>query len=156
MISQLKSLIEASEDRVRSPWFGSILIAWVCINWKMLAILFFSKTTVEQKIATVTESHYSIELWFIYPLLVAAVFTLISPAISFAVFQLNHFFKIRQEIVKKKSELTVLEYESELNFRKKKLELIESERFGDLDDYSIKKERINKLDSGKVGESTAA
>lgn len=156
MISQLKSLIEASEDRVRSPWFGSVLIAWMCINWKMLAILFFSKTTVEQKLTVVVESHYSIELWIVYPLLVAALFTLISPVISFAVFQLNHFFKVRQEIVKKKSELTVLEYESELNFRKKKLELIEHERFGDLDDYSIKKERINKLDSGKVGQSTEA
>jgi hypothetical protein len=147
MINHLKSILDASKDRVRSPWFGSVVIAWICFNWKMLAILVFSKNTIEQKIATTIEKYYSIELWIIYPIAVAAFYTTLSPLISFGVFKINHFFKVRLDIVKMKAELKLLEYESELKYRRKRSELLEKERFDNLDDYSTKRERVTDVES---------
>lgn len=147
MISQLKSIVEASEDRVRSPWFGSIVIAWIFINWQVVALFLFSKTTVEEKIAVILENHFSVEMWFIYPLGVAFAFTVISPVISFGVFKINHWFKVEQEIVKKRAELRTIEFESEIEFRKKRIELIGQERFDGLEDYSSKRRKVSSVEA---------
>lgn len=101
MIAHFKSFMEASEDRVRSPWFGSIVIAWICINWQVVALFAFSEMSVEEKIEVILSSHYSIELWILYPFAVAFLFTIVSPVITFGVFRINHWFKVQQEIVKK-------------------------------------------------------
>ncbi|MGX9826746.1 hypothetical protein [Enterobacter roggenkampii] len=41
---------EAFIYRARNPFFGSLVIAWMCYNWDKIAFLFFSTQPIEQRI----------------------------------------------------------------------------------------------------------
>ena len=142
MIEEAKSVAEAIQDRLRSPWFGIFAISWVLINWKMLLLLFMSKKPIEEIIASISTTYYSIENWILFPVLISLAYLVVSPAIGFLAFIPSQYFHVKKHMHQRKSEISLLKLESELKFRKREVELIESERFEGLSDYASKKSSI--------------
>lgn len=54
--SLLESVKAHVNERLRSPFGGAFVIAWLAINWDKLLILFFSKKEVEDKVAFFSKS----------------------------------------------------------------------------------------------------
>lgn len=75
------SFFESAKERLKNPMIGAFVIAWVAINWRFLAILFFSSKTIEQKIEFIELNYFNINnnLWL--PLAFAVFYVLILPYI---------------------------------------------------------------------------
>jgi hypothetical protein len=70
----LGSLQSHFEDRLKSPFGGAFIVAWVAINWKAILILLASDTSIEARIFTVSNTYFSSSwsvLWL--PLIWAAI-----------------------------------------------------------------------------------
>ncbi len=50
MTDYFKQIFDAWGDRIRSPFFGSVLVAFVAVNWKVLFYLFFADKPVRARI----------------------------------------------------------------------------------------------------------
>ncbi|WP_420553281.1 hypothetical protein [Tenacibaculum aiptasiae] len=64
------SIIQASKERIRSPFFGAYFLSFIACNWKKTAILFWSKTSIEDRLSKVTDNTNIVEV-FIFPFLTA-------------------------------------------------------------------------------------
>lgn len=143
MIEEAKSMAEAIKERFKSPWFGVFAISWSLINWKMILLLFMSEKPIEEIITVISSSHYSMSNWILYPVIVSSIYLVLSPAIGFLAFIPNHYFQVKKHVHERESEIRLTRLESELKFRKREVELIERERFENLDDYASKKSSIS-------------
>lgn len=68
-----ESLRAHVDERVRSPFAGAFVVAWVAINWQALLILTFSSKSIEERIEFVSKNHLSTQDTVWYPLGLAAV-----------------------------------------------------------------------------------
>lgn len=82
MSEYFKQFMQAWEDRVRSPFVGSIVISFVLINWKVLFYLLFADKPVRQRILYF-EANTELMSLFIMPTLVGISAGLILPWLSF-------------------------------------------------------------------------
>jgi len=44
------SFFMSAKHRLKNPVIGAFIMAWVAVNWRFIAILFFSSKSIEQKI----------------------------------------------------------------------------------------------------------
>ncbi len=67
-----KTLIDASKERINNKFFGTYLFTFLAWNWKNIAVLFWSKCNIEDRLFEFSESqyHYSY-IWS--PLLISLV-----------------------------------------------------------------------------------
>ena len=80
-----ESIKEAVQERLSSPLWGYIILSWCGFNWKNLAIMFMSKSSVNTRIEQVTSLG-----WHLYaPVLVGFILAAISPYIRLG-FSLLH------------------------------------------------------------------
>ncbi|EOV8480398.1 TPA: hypothetical protein OUA31_000915 [Klebsiella aerogenes] len=82
------SIRQHSMERVKSPVLGAFVFSWLGFNWQMLAILFFSKQDIEERINSI-QSHHDISSYLIGP-----IFTTI--LISFFLPRANKLFTLLQ------------------------------------------------------------
>lgn len=71
--SLLGSVKSHIEDRLRSPFAGAFLVAWVFVNWKALLILAWSSSSIERRVDDVSLSHFSQTQVLWIPLFYASV-----------------------------------------------------------------------------------
>lgn len=70
MFDSLQSLKQTINERIKNPFIGTFVIAWIAINWRPLSILFFSKDNIQQKILEVNTNYSHWHQYLLFPLLV--------------------------------------------------------------------------------------
>ncbi|HFX7051898.1 TPA: hypothetical protein ACIFO7_002508 [Klebsiella pneumoniae] len=78
------SIIQTIRERFGNPMWGYIALSWFGFNWKNIAILFFSKSTIEERIKTVTSQDYIYLHYLIIPVVVGCVLAASAPYIKWA------------------------------------------------------------------------
>lgn len=78
------SIIQTIRERFGNPMWGYIALSWFGFNWKNIAILFFSKSTIEERIKVVISQDYLYLHYLIIPVVVGCVLAASSPYIKWA------------------------------------------------------------------------
>ncbi|MDB4835353.1 hypothetical protein OAH12_02080 [Cyclobacteriaceae bacterium] len=72
----VNNIIDATKDRLKNPFIGAYLISWSTWNWKILAYLFFSKETIEERLHSLPSYEYnSWQTWGV-PLIITLTYLL--------------------------------------------------------------------------------
>lgn len=74
----VKELFETIDSKIKSPILGSVLFAFVLLNWKALFFLVFAKVTVLEKFIFFDENTTPITL-IVVPLLVGILISFLNP-----------------------------------------------------------------------------
>lgn len=75
----LPSFKKSFEDRLSNPILGTFGIAWLIVNWRLLAILLFSNKSIEDKIDSIGLNYADWHFLLLYPLLFTVVYLVIFP-----------------------------------------------------------------------------
>jgi hypothetical protein len=67
-----------SLERMKSPFLGAFTFCWLGFNWQSLAILFFSKKTVEDRITYIT-THHDMGAFILGPIITTILICLLLP-----------------------------------------------------------------------------
>lgn len=92
----IKSLFEASNERIKSPFVGSFIFAWVAFNWKPIVYLFSSKDSIEDRIQIITQSYESYKSGLVYPLLFVLFYMVVLPYIMWGLEELYTRAKVER------------------------------------------------------------
>lgn len=125
------------DERLRSPFGGAFIIAWVAANWEPLLILALGNRPIEERIAFVTHNHFSLNSTVVQPLwmslLIALVFYLLS-ALFVAIYGgyelAKNWIERRFEAHTWAAPSTFLAYKQRSNNRIKYLEELATENLG--------------------------
>lgn len=77
----IASFRQTSLERVKSPFLGAFVFSWVAFNWPMLAILFFSKQEIENRIDYIN-SNFEIGSYLLAPICTSALIAFLLPQIN--------------------------------------------------------------------------
>ncbi|EOU7304788.1 hypothetical protein ACOKA8_004358 [Citrobacter freundii] len=75
----LDSTMQAINDRIKSPLWGYIILAWVWFNWPNLAMLFMSDAPVKFRIDYILSQEYFYVHFLIAPIFYGSVLAVITP-----------------------------------------------------------------------------
>jgi len=77
----INAILDNSKDRLKNPFIGAFVFAWIAINWRPIVTLLFSDQNITDRIEKI-ETDY-ISLWFnLYlPLIIAIFYIVIIPYI---------------------------------------------------------------------------
>lgn len=75
------SFRQTSLERVKSPFLGAFVFSWVGFNWQMLAIIFFSKKGIEERLELINKS-FDIGNYLLAPICTTAMIVIILPQIN--------------------------------------------------------------------------
>lgn len=120
-MSELKELFQALEARLRSRLLGSIILAFIAVNWKTFYYVVFAKVDVMTKFAYFDGAAYNWKTFFLLPLIIGVLATFAMPWINFGVMKLNAFALKKQNDLKNDmkshndhmKQLSRLKYEAE-------------------------------------------
>lgn len=104
-----KSLKEIFDERISSPFYGSLIVSWLLWNWKIPYITFFVDGDILKEISKVNKIDYvldnCINIWHlvIFPLLSTAIILLVVPYITNGAYLIT--LKFDQWRIKKKNEI---------------------------------------------------
>ena len=82
----LKSVTKNIDTRIKNPVIGAFVSSWMICNWAKLALLFWGKGNLGERIQAFNasiDSEYSTTLWI--PLLITALYLFFLPLINLAV-----------------------------------------------------------------------
>lgn len=134
----IKDISTAFLQRIKSPIFGSIILAFVVINWKPIFYVIFSNKNVEGRFIY-WDKYWAADTYCMHaifgPLIVGIVYSLLSPWVSF------YFAKWIKSAVGKHREMQVQEAN--------KIRKIENESAEVLITAAEQKERVDKLQNDK-------
>jgi hypothetical protein len=82
MIDLLRDIFASWSERIRSPILGSILVAFLLLNWKATLFLLFADAAIVEKIRFIEENTSAVGL-YILPVLIGVTFALGSPWIKY-------------------------------------------------------------------------
>lgn len=82
MLDFIKDIFAAfrqnSLERMKSPFLGALVFSWLGFNWQLLAILFFSKKVVEDRITFINQ-HFDVGSLILGPLCTTIIICFILP-----------------------------------------------------------------------------
>ncbi|RNV98867.1 hypothetical protein [Enterobacter asburiae] len=78
------SFRQTSLERVKSPFLGAFVFSWIGFNWQMLAILFFSKNSIEERLKFIN-SNFDVWNYLSAPLCTSALIAFLLPQINKAI-----------------------------------------------------------------------
>jgi len=84
-VNPAEAISEASKSfisRATNPVIGTFISSWLVINWKIVLLVFMSKSTVEEIILLIEKEHFHIEKILYYPLIFALAYLLATPWIG--------------------------------------------------------------------------
>jgi len=79
MIELFKELIATSRERLKNPFVGAFVMAWIAVNWKPISIMLFSTQSVEDKIILISSKHEFINNSLLIPIGIALVYVAVLP-----------------------------------------------------------------------------
>ncbi|MEQ8925977.1 MAG: hypothetical protein RLO81_09215 [Fulvivirga sp.] len=74
-------IFESSRERIKNPFIGSFIFAWIAFNWKAIIIILFSDIVVIERIVLITKDYSSLTQTLLLPLGFAAFYVGILPYI---------------------------------------------------------------------------
>ena len=77
----IQSLFETSNERIKNPFIGSYITAFIVYNWRPLFLLIFSEANIEDKIVVINHEYCAKEA-ILWPLAIALFYILILPYIN--------------------------------------------------------------------------
>lgn len=83
-------------ERLRSPLLGAFTGAWLVANWKLLLILLFSSSSIENRIAVIEQNHLQPARLIYAPLLFALVYALLMPWINLGIERIQEIANLRR------------------------------------------------------------
>lgn len=78
------SFRQTSLERVKSPFLGAFVFSWIGFNWQMLAILFFRKNSIEERLKFIN-SNFDVWNYLSAPLCTSALIAFLLPQINKAI-----------------------------------------------------------------------
>ena len=94
------------EDRITNPILGAFCLSWFFFNWKLILILLFSNSTIEEKIAAIELNHISLTNMLWLPLGFTVFYLLILPWLLLGV-------QILQEKANGKRKINQLDFDTQ-------------------------------------------
>lgn len=92
----IQSLFETSNERIKNPFIGSYIIAFIVFNWRPFIFIVLSDSRIEDKIVVINHEYCKKEALF-WPLAIALFYTLILPYINLLFDYLLSFSNQRKE-----------------------------------------------------------
>ena len=152
----MKEVVDAVNDRIKTPYFGYAILVFIALNWKGFFLLVLSKGKPEEKLA-LFDAQTDIYTLLIYPLAVGAV-------VAATAHWLKFLFCIIERKPKELVDNIQLEAEHKKTIKKYKLEKSRSELFAvkenelidrakrdeaveDIEDLEAKEKLISQLNS---------
>ncbi len=102
----LKNIITPINERVKSPFYSTLIISWLIFNWKIIVALFFYNEVVggKDKIDYIVDLLSNDSTTIVFPLISAIIYLFILPKIDEFVFE--YVEKSKQEKLEKKIDIT--------------------------------------------------
>ncbi|WP_052439927.1 hypothetical protein [Hafnia alvei] len=75
------SFRQTSLERVKSPFLGAFVFSWIGFNWQMLAIVLFSKRSIEERLELINKS-FDISDYLLAPIFTTALIVTILPQVN--------------------------------------------------------------------------
>jgi len=136
------SFFESAKDRLKNPIIGAFVIAWIAVNWRFLAILFFSGKTIEQKIEFIEANYFDINFNLWIPLAFAVFYVLILPYIMALFDWVSQKGIAARKRISKEHRLTDIQNRQEIAAEEWQLEKIKEGS----PDIQAMKDKIQKLE----------
>lgn len=96
----IQSIFETSSERIKNPFIGSYIIAFLVYNWRPLFLLFFSDAEIEDKIVVINHEYCPKEA-LLWPLIIALFYILVLPYINLFFDYVLSFSNTRKDEKKK-------------------------------------------------------
>jgi hypothetical protein len=132
MIELIKSILEASRERLKSPVLGTYSISFILINWRSILFLFFSDATIENKIIVIN-SEYCVWGAILWPIVMTLFITFGIPyfmwLVDLGIAKSKHFRRIirhDEKVIGLDNEIIIASKEFEIQNRKSGTKTIES------------------------------
>lgn len=84
MTDIIKSIIDTAKERIKNPFIGTFIFAWLVFNWRPISVFLFSKHRMETRISRINIEYTDIYNFIVWPLLLAIVYMILIPSISLA------------------------------------------------------------------------
>jgi len=84
----IKSLIDSSKERVKTPITGAFIISFIAYNWKAILFLLFSTASIEDKLYFMSYKYCSFYS-LLYPFLIAIIYSIAIPYLMMAIEKVN-------------------------------------------------------------------
>lgn len=78
MTDFFKDVFEAAQQRIRSPFIGSVIFAFIAVNWQALFYLFFADVSVQRRIDCFNDMTSNVSLYWL-PLGIGAAMAIVLP-----------------------------------------------------------------------------
>lgn len=102
------SVFDSSSDRIKNPFIGSYITAFLVYNWRAIFLLLFSNANIENKIIVINHE-YGNKGAVLWPLGIAIFYILILPYINLIFDSLLTYSNSKKEIRKKAGIISKLE-----------------------------------------------
>lgn len=152
------SFLEASRERLKNPAVGAFVLTWISINWRFVAILFFSDSLLEERINLIEECYLTLPLTLWYPLITTGIYLLVLPNLMAVVDSLTRWAINLRKHISNALKLKDILAKQEIAVEERQLELIEegspdisklNERMEILE--KEKQELLSQLNDKKLG-----
>jgi len=105
----LESLFETSSERIKNPFIGSYITAFLVYNWRPIFLLIFSDAKIEDKIVVINYEYCPKEA-ILWPLAIALFYILILPYINLLFDYMLSFSNSKKDERKKTNILSNLKH----------------------------------------------
>jgi hypothetical protein len=90
-------LFTQASERIRNPLLGPFTGGWLVANWKLIAILFVSDKTIEQKIEVISNEHLDPLHLLVAPLIFALFYALVLPWVNYVLQRFQEFVNLKRK-----------------------------------------------------------
>lgn len=121
MLTLLQQIYDASRERVKNPFLGSLVISWLLMNWESMLMLLFSDLIMAERIDWVNKNCFK-GVWNLVPVAVAIFYVIGLPYLMWVLDRLSSTINRKRiedsihdkiSIMAKRKELAQKEYEVE-------------------------------------------
>jgi len=142
----IKEILSALETRLRSKLLGSIIIAFILINWKVIFFVIFEQVGAKEKFSFFDDNTSPLSL-YLFPVVAGTVFALVMPWVSYLVMFISFSPERKKRELRNNSEHQNLLNKWELNIQLKEFQQREDRI---ILDRAKMKEDIKKIDDPVV------
>jgi hypothetical protein len=77
----INAFLDSSKDRLKNPFIGAFIFAWIGINWRTIITLLFSENNIAERIEKIETDYSSLWLTLFAPLIIAVFYIVVIPYI---------------------------------------------------------------------------
>ncbi|MCF8297685.1 MAG: hypothetical protein K9J13_09105 [Saprospiraceae bacterium] len=121
MKNLVKAIFDSTTERIKNPFIGTLIVSWIIINWKAIAVLLFDDKNIIDRIIFIESNYVSLSNNLIWPIAVALIYIIVLPYIM-----LSLEWVIKTSTIKRKeyaSEQSVIDIQLKQKLVKEEVEL---------------------------------